>query len=76
MIIPPNTAPGMDPIPPDTAMAQVGGDTVVLRKQSRFVSAYNGLLMKLDYTTVITPAGVILKIVPKPPALPPAAVEP
>jgi hypothetical protein len=37
---------------------QVGGDTVVVRKKSRFVSAYNGLLMSLDYTTVITPAGV------------------
>lgn len=37
---------------------QAGGDTVVVRKLSRFVSAYNGLLMKLDYTTVITPAGV------------------
>ncbi len=43
-------APGLKP--------QVGGDTVVVRKLSRFVSAYNGLLMKLDYTTVITPAGV------------------
>lgn len=37
---------------------QVGGDTVAVRKLSRFVSAYNGLLMSVDYTTVISPAGV------------------
>ena len=37
---------------------QVGGDTVVVRKKSRFVSAYNGLLMSLEFTTVISPGGV------------------
>lgn len=37
---------------------QVGGDTVAVRKLSRFVSTYNGALMSLDFTTVISPAGV------------------